>query len=215
MGTANLEPLCCGMLNSTPTLRGPHATLMPLDPVLHAPGLFETTSYDTFRYFPGGPQAWNLEAFTGFLASHTASPRTRAFVVIAGTDQFVGSTAYLDIDPVNRAVEIGSTWYTPAVRGTMINPQCKLLMLAHAFEALGCVRVTLKCDARNTHSQRAIAKLGAVKEGVLRRHRIMPDGFIRDTVYFGVTLEEWPTIRDNLRLRIGADPVHSDHDATH
>lgn len=196
------------MLDSIPTLRGPHASLVPIDPVRHAPGLFAVTDPDTFRYFPACPPAWELAAFTDYLTTHAASPRTRAFVAFDAAGQIVGSTSYLDIDPANRAVEVGSTWYTPAARGTVINPQCKLLMLTHAFEALGCVRVTLKCDARNTHSQRAIAKLGAVREGVLRRHRIMHDGFVRDTVYFGITHDEWPTIRDNLCRRIGPDPVH-------
>jgi RimJ/RimL family protein N-acetyltransferase len=114
----------------------------------------------------------------------------------------VGSTSYMDIDPPNRCVEIGATWYAPSHRGTRINPECKLLLLGHAFETLSCVRVTLKCDSRNLHSQAAIAKLGATREGVLRKHRIQPDGYVRDTVYFSVIAEEWPQVRQSLLDRL-------------
>jgi RimJ/RimL family protein N-acetyltransferase len=107
----------------------------------------------------------------------------------------------MDIDPPNACVEIGATWYTPTARGTSINPACKLLLLRHAFETLGCVRVTLKCDGRNLHSQRAITKLGATREGTLRKHRIQQNGFVRDTVMFSVIRDEWPTVRAGLEAR--------------
>jgi len=196
------------MLDTMPVLRGAHATLVPMDPAEHAAGLFAATAPDTFRFFLSGPKSWDLGEFRDYLSAHAASPKTRAFVAMSASGQIVGSSSYMDIDPPNRCVEIGSTWYSPSVRGTAINPQCKLLMLAHAFEVLGCVRVTLKCDARNEHSQRAISKLGAVREGTLRRHRILSDGFVRDTVYFSVVQEEWGSTRARLCARLGLDPVH-------
>ena len=115
----------------------------------------------------------------------------------------LGMSCYLDIRSDHRALEIGMTWYIEAVRGTRVNPECKLLLLGHAFEDLGAVRVTLKTDLRNEHSQAAIAKLGAVKEGVLRKHGIQPNGYVRDTVFYSVLDEEWPKVREGLLARLG------------
>jgi RimJ/RimL family protein N-acetyltransferase len=89
------------------------------------------------------------------------------------------------------------------VRGTKVNPACKLALLEFGFEELGCVRIQLKTDGRNLHSQAAIRKLGAKEEGTLRKHGIMPDGFIRDTVFFSILPEEWPDVRANLLARLG------------
>jgi len=190
----NLEPI---------TLRGSRITLRPLAPG-DAPALFAVTPRTTFPYFLSWPTEWTPDAFDRWLRTHIANPKTRAFAVIdSATGNVIGSTSYMDIDPANRCVEIGATWYAPSHRGTQVNPECKLLLLGHAFEKLDCVRVTLKCDSRNLHSQRAIAKLGAVREGVLRKHRIQPDGFVRDTVYFSVIAEEWPAVREGLLARLG------------
>ncbi len=184
------------------TLEGSGVVLRPLVRE-DAPALFAITPETTFPYFLSWPTEWTPASFAVWLEAHIANPKTRAFAVIdRATGGIVGSTSYLDIDPVNRCLEIGATWYAPARRGTRINPECKLLLLGHAFEQLNCVRVTLKCDARNLHSQRAIAKLGAIREGVLRKHRIQSDGFVRDTVYFSVVAEEWPRVREGLNERI-------------
>jgi RimJ/RimL family protein N-acetyltransferase len=117
----------------------------------------------------------------------------------------VGSTSYLDIALSDRRIEIGSTWYVPALWGTRVNPECKLLLLAHAFEVLGVNRVALVRDARNERSQRAIAKLGAVREGVLRAHRITQGGRVRDTVVFSIIAPEWPAVRDRLAARLAGE----------
>lgn len=168
-----------------------------------APALFAITPESTFPYFLSWPTEWSAEAFDRWVKAHLANPKTRAFAVVhRKSGDIIGSTSYMDIDPQNRCVEIGCTWYAPSHRGTKVNPESKLLLLGHAFEKLGCVRVTLKCDSRNIHSQRAIAKLGAVREGVLRRHRIQPNGYVRDTVYFSVIAEEWPGVRDGLLRRL-------------
>jgi RimJ/RimL family protein N-acetyltransferase len=114
----------------------------------------------------------------------------------------VGSTSYLDPVLRHRRVEIGSTWYTPDVWGTQVNPECKLLLLAHAFDVLGMNRVALCTDARNARSQAAIAKLGAVKEGVLRSHMVTQGGRIRDSVLYSIVIEEWPEVKARLAARL-------------
>ncbi len=114
------------------------------------------------------------------------------------TGRIVGSTRYLNIVPNDRGLEIGSTWLTGTVRRTGINTECKYLLLGHAFETLGAIRVQFKTDSRNETSWRAIERLGAVKEGVLRNHMIMPDGYYRHSVYYSILDSEWPTIKVRL-----------------
>ena len=117
-------------------------------------------------------------------------------------DRLVGSTCYLDIQLRHRRIEIGSTWYHPSVWRTHINPECKFLLLAHAFGVLGMNRVALVTDARNSRSQAAIAKLGAVREGVLRSHMLTQGDRVRDTVVFSIIAEEWPAVRAGLEARL-------------
>ena len=116
----------------------------------------------------------------------------------------VGSTRYLAIEPAHRRLEIGHTWYAPSEWGGQVNPACKLALLRHAFETLGFNRVELKTDNRNLRSQTAIAKLGAVREGVFRAHMVRRDGTLRDSVYFSIVKSEWPAVRDRLTRRLGA-----------
>jgi RimJ/RimL family protein N-acetyltransferase len=121
----------------------------------------------------------------------------------------VGSTSYLDPVPRHRRVEIGSTWYTPGVWGTLVNPECKLLLLAHAFDVLGMNRVALCTDARNSRSQAAIEKLGAVKEGVLRSHMVTQGGRVRDSVLYSIVRGDWPEVKARLTARLAGteDPT--------
>lgn len=116
-------------------------------------------------------------------------------------DALVGQTCFMAIDPRNGRVEIGATWYGASARGGPVNPECKYLLMRSAFDA-GAVRVELKTDARNARSRAAILKLGAKEEGILRRHIRMPDGHIRDTVYFSVLDHEWPAVRAGLEARL-------------
>ena len=120
------------------------------------------------------------------------------------SQQLAGSTSYLDIRPNDAGLEIGSTWYGKAFRRTHVNTATKLLLLTHAFDELGAVRVQLKTDARNTRSQNAIERLGAVKEGVLRCHMIYPNGFVRDSVMYSITRHEWPDVRARLGAMLDA-----------
>jgi RimJ/RimL family protein N-acetyltransferase len=128
------------------------------------------------------------------------------FVVRARpSGRVVGSTRFLEITPAHRSLEIGWTWLDPAVWRTPINTECKYLLLRHSFETLAMIRVQLKTDGRNARSQRAIERLGAVREGVLRHHRIMPDGYLRDSVYYSILTEEWPAVRARL-VSLGPRP---------
>ncbi len=125
------------------------------------------------------------------------------FAVVLKRDRMVvGSTAYFGILPKHKSAEIGYTWYSPDVWGTAVNPECKLLLLKHAFEDWGAVRVQLRTDANNAHSQRAIVKLGAKFEGKLRNQGIRPDGSIRDSMLYSIIPSEWPTVRKGLEARI-------------
>lgn len=124
-------------------------------------------------------------------------------IIDQATNQVVGSTRFLDISSQHRQLEIGSTWLTPSVWRTRMNTECKYLLLKHCFEVLETIRVQIKTDRRNVQSQRAIERLGAVKEGVLRRHRILPDGYVRDTVYYSVIDEEWPAVKARLEAFLG------------
>ncbi|MFZ4496590.1 MAG: GNAT family N-acetyltransferase [Candidatus Nanopelagicales bacterium] len=114
----------------------------------------------------------------------------------------VGTTSYLEVSPVDARLEIGFTLYTPAVWGTAVNPECKLLLMTWAFEASGMGRVQLKTDIRNVRSQEAIARLGAAKEGVLRQYQRRQDGSVRDTVMFSVVADEWPAVKAGLLERL-------------
>lgn len=138
------------------------------------------------------------------LAYHLSALRESGLLpyVIIANDEAVGVSCFMDIRPIHRGLEIGSTWIGKRYQGTRVNPAAKFLMLRHVFEGLGYERVQLKCDARNDQSQRAILKLGAKREGVLRRHMILPDGYVRDTVMFSIIAEEWPAVRDGLLKRL-------------
>jgi RimJ/RimL family protein N-acetyltransferase len=125
---------------------------------------------------------------------------------LAGLDAgaVVGWSSYLEAFQPHARLEIGSTAYAPAVWATVVNPETKLLLLGHAFDDLGFGRVQLKTDVLNTRSQDAIVRLGAVREGLLRRYQRRLDGSVRDTVIFSITDEEWPTVRARLRVRLAA-----------
>ena len=118
------------------------------------------------------------------------------------TNTIVGSTRYHDIVPAIDRVEIGWTWYAGRCQRTNVNTTCKLLLLEHAFETLGCAVVGLRTDNFNFRSQKAIEALGAKKDGVLRRHQARRDGTVRDSVMYSILKEEWPDVRRHLQLRL-------------
>jgi N-acetyltransferase len=123
-------------------------------------------------------------------------------VIHIPTGQVAGATRYMEIRPADRGLEIGGTWYGVAFQRTAVNTECKYLLLKHAFETLGCIRVQLKTDLRNVRSQHAIERLGAVKEGILRNHMILPDGTMRHSVYYSIIQSEWPAIKTRLEAML-------------
>ena len=123
-----------------------------------------------------------------FVAIHLASGRV------------AGATRYLNIMPKDRGLEIGGTWYGLDFQRTPLNTECKFLLLTHAFETLKCIRVQLKTDARNERSQKAIERIGATKEGILRNHMILPDGRFRDSVFYSILDSEWAEVKRNLEV---------------
>jgi len=120
----------------------------------------------------------------------------------ADTGQIIGMTTYMDVDAVNRRVEIGSTWNARSAQRTGTNTESKLLLLSHAFEELACIAVELRTHALNLQSRAAIVRLGAEQDGVLRSHRVLADGSLRDTVVFSIIATEWPSVRDGLQRRL-------------
>ncbi len=121
------------------------------------------------------------------------------FAVIDRSDgAAVGMTTYMNIDAANRRLEIGSTWYRRRVQRTALNTECKLLLLRHAFEMLGCIAVEFRTHILNVASRRAIERLGAKLDGVLRQHMVMPNGSLRDTCVYSIIAPEWPTVRAHL-----------------
>ena len=124
-------------------------------------------------------------------------------IVAAASGKAVGSTRLLRDQRPHHALEIGWTWIGPSWQRPATNTACTLWLLGHAFDGLGAHRVALKTDARNVRSQRAIERIGGVREGVLRRHRVCWDGFVRDSVYYGIVDGEWPNVKSRLRGMLG------------
>ncbi len=141
----------------------------------------------------------DVEAFIAEALEKQSRGEQLPFAIRDGeSGRLVGSTRFLDFSATNRSVEIGATWLSPMVWRTRINTECKFLLLRHGFETLGLVRVFFKTDARNERSQRALERIGAQKEGVLRQHMILPDGFVRDSVYYSILDREWPDVKARL-----------------
>ncbi|MEZ6011274.1 MAG: GNAT family protein [Hyphomonas sp.] len=148
------------------------------------------------------PSDW-ISSWLAIIGKMEEDGRLIPFRVNDPDGRFAGITTYLTPDPVSRNVEIGMTMYTAAAQGTAVNPAAKRLMLGNAFDA-GALRVQFNVDQRNTRSQAAVKKLGAVQEGVLRDNRILPNGFLRSTVVFSILVREWPAVKAGLDARLAA-----------
>lgn len=143
-----------------------------------------------------------LAAWRTFLADALRPEFVAWATVERASGRAIGSTRFGDIAQEHGRLEIGWTWVAPSHQRSAVNTEAKLLQLRHAFEELGATRVALKTDARNLRSEAAIERLGAVREGVLRHHIRLPDGYLRDTVYYSILAEEWPAIRARLEERL-------------
>jgi RimJ/RimL family protein N-acetyltransferase len=183
------------------TLEGRAVRLEKLD-AHHAEDLFLAGRDEgIWRYMPCPPPSSveDIQAFINEALEEHSKGREIPFAIIdRATSRAVGSTRYLDIQPENSSLEIGWTWLAKAQQRTRVNTECKYLLLRHAFEELGAIRVQLKTDSRNLRSQRAIERLGAMREGTLRRHRRLWDGYVRDTVYYSILHSEWPGLKQRL-----------------
>lgn len=185
------------------TLEGETVKLIPIS-MEHIDGLWEAAKPAEIWSF----MATKVRSFVEMkqLVASAIQEREKGsqytFTVVDNDNKIIGSTRYLDILPAHNSAEIGSTWYQPAVWRTKVNTECKLLLLNHAFENWNLTRVQFKTDSRNLRSQQAIARLGAVKEGTLRKDRIISDGYVRDTVYFSILHEEWESVKRELMKKV-------------
>jgi len=191
-------------------LAGHVVELTPCSPERDAQALFDALDHDAvWRHVAGRPR--DPGKLAAALAARLAEGRfvwvVRLLRPCAGLPAggVVGTSSYLEVSAGDARLEIGGTTYTPAVWSTRVNPDAKLLLLSHAFDALHAGRVQLKTDVRNVRSQQAIARLGARYEGTLRRYQRRDDGTVRDTVLFSILAEEWPQVRDGLIARV-TDP---------
>ena len=190
---------------TAPPLEGRWVRLEPLTEE-HREGLRAAADDDRVWEFMlvDGRGASFDQPFDDALAQRAAGKRLPYAVRLLPTGELVGATSYIEPNAQHRRVEIGWTWYRPDQWAGPVNPECKLLLLAHAFESLGLNRVQFVTDSLNTRSQAAIAKLGAVREGVLRAHGITRGGRLRDTVVFGIVAPEWPQVKQRLLARLAA-----------
>jgi len=188
------------------TLEGSVVRLEPIR-TEHAQLFLEIAKHDAeeiFRWIPYSMRT--AEDFQKLIDRVFAEQERGESVVFATVDRksgkTVGSTRFMNIDRANRRVEIGSTWIIPAFQRTAVNTEAKYLMLRHAFEIWGCIRVELKTDALNEKSRNAILRIGAKEEGTLRRHVITWTGRVRDSVYFSILDHEWPGVKTKLEARL-------------
>lgn len=186
---------------TAPTLSGRHVTLRPLDPsdreaILEASG--DGKLWELF--FTPAPGPDSVDRWFEATFREKDQGRGMPFAVLDPSGTLVGSTRFLRMNPGNRRVEIGGTFYAKRVQRTGLNTEAKLLLLGHAFDALGCVCVQIRTDFFNKNSQRAIERLGAKQDGVLRAQRILPDGRVRDTIVYSILDHEWRGVRQNLEM---------------
>jgi RimJ/RimL family protein N-acetyltransferase len=188
------------------TLQGQRVRLEPLR-LEHAPALYGAISeqIDLWRYMPSRQpsSAAEMEQLVVKTLQQQQQGIYLPFVTVdLAAERVVGETRYLDIRPEDRNIEIGHTWLAPSAQRSGVNTEAKYLLLCHAFERLNVIRVQLKTHHLNLQSQRAIERLGAVKEGVLRNCKIMPDGSYRHSVYYSIIESEWPQVKAELEAKL-------------
>jgi N-acetyltransferase len=186
------------------TLRGTHSILEPLCHA-HLNDLMEAVKDGELwkLWYTLIPQPGNMRAeIDRRLDLHAIGSMTPFAAVSAETSKVVGMTSYMNVDPVNRRVEIGGTWYRKSAQRTALNTECKLLLLTHAFENLDCICVELRTHFFNQQSRRGIERLGAKLDGILRSNQIAPNGTIRDTCVYSIIASEWPTVKAHLTWKL-------------
>lgn len=185
------------------SLQGTHAALVPLTPDHESALIAAAADGELWKLWytsVPAPDAMgaDIQRRLGLQAKGSMLP----FAVLDASGAVVGETTYMNIDAVNKRVEIGSTWYAKHVQRGPLNTECKLMLLTHAFETLDCIAVEFRTHRLNTQSRRAIERLGAQLDGMLRNHSRGPDGNLRDTAVYSITAAEWPTIKTHLRWQL-------------
>ncbi len=180
-------------------LQGPHARLAPLSPD-HHDALCDAARDGTLwrLWYTSVPAPEGMAAEIERRLALQAAGSMLPFTVFDAQGRVVGMTTYMHVDAKNRRLEIGSTWTAAGAQRTPLNTQCKRLLLGHAFEALDCIAVEFRTHRLNTQSRRAIERLGAQLDGMLRAHQHMPDGSLRDTAVYSITAAEWPAVKSHL-----------------
>lgn len=187
------------------TLQGNYVRLEPLSEE-HIPGLAQIGIGQDFWHFMLYGDMKTEEDMRGWVVDILEREKKGGdlpFTVIhLASGRVAGATRYLNIVPKDRGLEIGGTWYGTEFQRTAVNTECKYLLLGHAFETLKAIRVQIKTDSRNERSQRAIERIGAKREGVLRNHMILPDGYIRHSVFYSVIDSEWAEVKKSLEAML-------------
>jgi N-acetyltransferase len=191
------------MWNELFELKGECVRLVPIS-LDHLDGLWEAAKPDEIWTYMAATvrSKEEMEQMIASAIQKREKGSDYTFVVINQENRIIGSTRYLDILPEHKSLEIGSTWYHPDVWRTRVNTECKYLLLRHAFETWEIGRVQLKTDSRNLRSQKAIERIGAVKEGTLRKDRKIAGGYVRDTVFYSILQEEWDTVKKKLEGKL-------------
>jgi len=187
------------------TLEGALATLTPLA-VEHRDALAAAATDGQLwkLWYTSVPSPETTAQYIEAALAQRETAHAMPFVVReVSSGALVGCTRYFNVEPAHRRLEIGFTWYAKRVQRTLLNTECKLLLLGHAFEKLDCIAVEFRTHWMNHQSRRAIARLGAKEDGVLRSHQIAPDGSLRDTVVFSIIASEWPAVRQHLLFKLG------------
>ena len=182
------------------TLQGRHCSLQPLSQA-HAQDLAEASADGDLSqlWYTSVPAPKDVPAEVDRRLALQQAGSMVPFAILDGSARAVGMTTYMNIDPINQRLEIGSTWYRRSVQRSGLNTECKLLMLRHAFETLDAIAVEFRTHRLNQQSRHAIERLGAQLDGILRAHMQMPNGTLRDTAVYSITAPEWPTIQAHLQ----------------
>ena len=186
------------------TLRGRHATLEPLSTGHHDGMIAATKDGELWRlWYTSVPSPEGMAAEIGRRLDLQAKGSMLPFAVLDAEGRVAGMTTFMNIDPVHKRVEIGSTWYAKRVQRTPVNTECKLMLMTHAFETLGCIAVEYRTSLFNRQSRRAIERLGAKLDGILRSHQRHSDGSLRDTCVYSIIANEWPAVKSHLGFQLG------------
>jgi N-acetyltransferase len=187
------------------TLTGSIVRLEPLS-LNHVTGLFASSNPSIWKYMLYGEisSEKDMECWVKDMLQRAEAGADLPFAVIhLASGNTIGATRYLEIRPQHKGLEIGGTWYGLDYQRTGVNTECKYLLLRHAFETLGCIRVQFKSDSRNEKSIAAIKRIGAKPEGTLRNHMILENGTFRHSAYFSILVDEWPEVKKLLEEKLG------------